>query len=408
MADPAPKAGAARLPLFDPLRAIAALSIVGYHGVIAGRGLPDPLGWLAPFGVQLDLGVPIFFVISGFLLYRPFAIASLARPGAIPSLSKYALGRLLRIVPAFWVALTVTIIVGRIGGFDALQFPGGEARYFAFAQVYWPESALEGMGAAWSLDTELAFYLLLPALAALVVVAGTRTAHRWRLSQIAVIGSLIAFGVLYKTVLIPWEQLGTGEDRLPWILTLPAYVDVFGAGMALAAISAWIDSGRSAGRAVEGILRRPAIFLALAAAAFLVLGLTEIRHLTGQGEYLALRGLQTTVALSLVIVVAFSPAAVISAKVFGHRALQWLGERSYSIFLIHPMVAFVVFPVLNVAESGGAIRYTLAWSGYLAGSLILSELSYRYVEVPALSLKSRLRGGISGVRGTDAAAARGR
>ena len=62
-----------RFPLFDSLRAIAALSIFFFHisfvlHLFSGRAVSP---WLA----QLNVGVPIFFLISGFLLYRPFAQA---------------------------------------------------------------------------------------------------------------------------------------------------------------------------------------------------------------------------------------------------------------------------------------------------------------------------------------------
>ena len=68
-----------RFPLFDSLRAIAALSVFGFH-VAFHLELLTGDRWSSYLG-QLNIGVAIFFVISGFLLYRPFAKARVGRRG---------------------------------------------------------------------------------------------------------------------------------------------------------------------------------------------------------------------------------------------------------------------------------------------------------------------------------------
>src|SRR4051794_10645880 len=96
-----------RFPLFDSLRAIAALTIFLFHiafvlHLLGGRTLSP---WLA----QLNVGVPIFFLISGFLLYRPFAQTRFSGDPS-PAVGPYAIRRLFRIVPAYWVALTIVAV----------------------------------------------------------------------------------------------------------------------------------------------------------------------------------------------------------------------------------------------------------------------------------------------------------
>ena len=76
---PAPPPGNPRFELFDGLRAIAALSVVLYHVGAIGGGNAD--GALRYVGRCLAIGVPIFFAISGFLLYRPLVSARLRRAG---------------------------------------------------------------------------------------------------------------------------------------------------------------------------------------------------------------------------------------------------------------------------------------------------------------------------------------
>src|SRR3954469_5892404 len=98
----------AHFPCLDGLRAIAALSIVLTHVAFAsGANSPNILG---SFFARMDGGVAVFFVLSGFLLYRPFVVAHLhgrPRPAAGPFLWR----RFLRIYPAYWVVLTVVVYI---------------------------------------------------------------------------------------------------------------------------------------------------------------------------------------------------------------------------------------------------------------------------------------------------------
>src|SRR2546422_794479 len=91
-----------RYPLFDSARAIAALSVFAFH---VGRTRPPARGSnLIPYVNHLNFGVTVFFLISGFLLYRTFLVARLeGRPLRIGT---YVLRRFLRLVPGYWVALT--------------------------------------------------------------------------------------------------------------------------------------------------------------------------------------------------------------------------------------------------------------------------------------------------------------
>src|ERR671930_1014584 len=100
-----------RFPLFDSLRAIAALSVFGLH-LPARIWLDSPV---RPYVLVLDVGFAVFFLISGFLLYRPFARARYAGEST-PAIMPYAQRRLLRIVPAYWVALVLVVVLLGAGG----------------------------------------------------------------------------------------------------------------------------------------------------------------------------------------------------------------------------------------------------------------------------------------------------
>jgi peptidoglycan/LPS O-acetylase OafA/YrhL len=141
---------------------------------------------------HLGLGLSLFFALSGFLLYRPFARALLC-DSPWPDLRRYARNRWLRILPAYLVILVVlTVLVP--GG--QLRTPDGEMvlgslrsdpelllRNLALIHNLSPSSLLTGIGPAWSLTVELCFYVVLPLVAAGSLFARRlrrpRT-HRWR------------------------------------------------------------------------------------------------------------------------------------------------------------------------------------------------------------------------------------
>jgi len=124
--------GPDRFPALDAVRGLAALAVVGFHAYKDLAGMP---GWdtaLGTFAFSLQWAVPVFFVLSGFLLYRPFAAAiadGTQRPAAIP----FLLRRAARIFPAYWVALA---FFGTLAKPNELWTADGVVRYGFLLQVF--------------------------------------------------------------------------------------------------------------------------------------------------------------------------------------------------------------------------------------------------------------------------------
>ena len=141
----APPPGNPRFALFDSLRGLAAVCILVFHvsavtGLLLKPVVGDAIVVLGPNSLIL------FFAISGFLLYRPFA-AGTAGIGRSPGVPRYLRRRVLRIVPAYWVALTVLAIFPGIVG----VFTEDWWRYYFFLQLYSSETLAGGIPVAWSL-----------------------------------------------------------------------------------------------------------------------------------------------------------------------------------------------------------------------------------------------------------------
>ncbi|GAP53947.1 acyltransferase MdmB [Arthrobacter sp. Hiyo6] len=164
-----------RMAGIEGLRAIAALSVVLYHVKLDAttQDYTGPIGNLLAFA---DQGLTLFFVLSGFLLFRPFATAVLQnRP--LPSVRRYAFNRFLRIAPAYLAIFVVAALIfgavyiqGSTHGMGAdnigrLTDPGKILANILLVQTYIPGYVMSGLGVSWSLTAEIAFYVALPLIA---------------------------------------------------------------------------------------------------------------------------------------------------------------------------------------------------------------------------------------------------
>jgi peptidoglycan/LPS O-acetylase OafA/YrhL len=367
-------------PGLDSLRAIAALSVFFFHAVgFYARGATEG-NLIAPYVARLDVGVAIFFLLSGFLLYRPFVQARRAgRPR--PPLVPYAWRRVLRIVPAYWVALTAATIVLALPGVFTLT---GIPTFYGFLQIYDKDTAFEGLGQCWTLCVEVAFYAFLPLWAWFVRrVAPGRSlgAELWLLAGLA------GVGVLYKALV-----LGGAAPLLsifqPLLLALPGFLDHFAIGMALAVlVVGWEERGTWP----AAVTRAPLLWWAGGAAVFLGVaaasGLDATPAEQSHGEFLVRHYSNAAVALLLLV-----PAVTglgLPGRVLGASPLRWLGTISYGLFLLHlPFLQWLSDRGLTQWESW--LHPYLLWSIVgLAGSIALATVSWYAVERPALRLKPR-------------------
>lgn len=213
---------------FELLRAVAAVMVVVHHA--ASHAGAARAGRLATPAAVMDGGVAVFFVLSGFLIYRPFVAAHLgdrAPQRALP----FWWRRVLRIVPAYWVTLS---FFWALGSFDLGR---DWWRYYLFLQIYAKETTLGGIIQAWSLCTEMTFYLLVPIwAAALLRSVGRRSSVRGRaLAHLAGCAALWLAAVVARIAVERWAPSYRGL-AFQW---LPTNLDLFATGMALAALSVW-------------------------------------------------------------------------------------------------------------------------------------------------------------------------
>jgi peptidoglycan/LPS O-acetylase OafA/YrhL len=363
-------------PLVHSMRALAALSVLLYHAAFKSYLADHPRSLLTPYAAHLDVGVPVFFLISGFVLYRPMVAARL-RCGPPLDTNAYAWRRILRIVPGYWVALVVAGVAGAsYFGYPEIFSARGAVGYFGFLQIYSPDTAGGGINVAWTLCVEVTFYAFLPLWAGALRRVSPRGGVR---SELVALGGLFAASVAWQVAAVhATNPNGFGLGGARWLEPLPGFLDQFAIGMALAVLSvAW--EGRRAARSWAGWV--------LAALAFWVvstrLGLHGARdEALTPGVYLARHQLYTVIALGLLLPAVFASGR--RHRLLDTRALAALGTISYGIYLYHVPVLRVIG--LSGGPPGTPAELVLWLAAAISITLLLAWASWRLVERPALRL----------------------
>jgi peptidoglycan/LPS O-acetylase OafA/YrhL len=360
------------------------------HATIFGS---DADAWYWRLTVHLDIGVTIFFLISGFLLYRPFVAARvLGAPGA--RLRDYARRRFLRIVPAYWLALTALAIIPGLYG----VFSGNWWVYYGFLQDF-PVYSLTsdcasdlyqcGIAPAWSLGIEVLFYAALPFFALGMGLLTARLAARaWVAVELAVLGVIAVWSLLI-------QNSTSATDLQRWLFFSPLGRGWwFGLGMGLAVLSVRAQQRGGEPALLRWLGEHPLVPWGAAAALYL----TAVLFIVDPVPTLAGPVVPRTqylfeyVAFGVVAGLLLLPAIFgaekggIPRRILANPVLAWLGLISYGIFLWH-------FPILYGLYQGGildwwpSMAFPLLVTMTFAITVVCAALSYYLLERPLMRLK---------------------
>ena len=360
--------------MIDGMRAIAALMVVVFH--VAQEKAATDASFVGGLLSAMSSAVAIFFVISGFLLYRPYVAA---RWSAAPPIRArdYLRRRLLRIVPAYWLALTVLAVYPGLRD----MFTARSWIYYLFGQVYGANTIFGGLPQAWSLSVEMSFYVALPGLAAAVTwfLRRRRSSERTRdelvLLGVLGVGSLIITATVYR---------GGPQfvDHYWWITSTIFGVFLwFALGMICATLSVATHERAQRIGVVAVVACHPTLVVVAAAGFFIMTSVGVAHHAPTVVEY----ALEGAFAVSL-----FAPAVFGAAgwyrRALGLRAISWLGLISYGVFLWHaPLIAKL--DGLGVSQGRGVVGITTLSALTIGASVVAAAISYYVVERPILRYK---------------------
>lgn len=357
------------IPAIEGYRAVAALMVLTTHVAF----FTNAIGWPAfgPLLGRLDFGVPLFFVISGFVLFLPWVQSSLVG-GPTTSVRRYLIRRWARIFPAYWLALAVAVAVVPA---NLQAGPAVWLQYATLTQIYTDPNRLVGLTQMWSLSVEVGFYLVLPLLA--LLTARSRRPFRAAVLLIAVL-VLVSLGF---RLLSSGPFLGMGMGYWP-----ANYLDWFGLGMLAALV-------RAAHRA--GVVSRwTAVMRELADDVWtcLVVGLmlfaiacTPIAgpitfSVLSPWESLARHTLYGLAAFFLLLPVCLGRPDHRWSQLIGGPVPRRLGTVSFGVFLWHLVLLELIAGGIHIEPFEGG--FFLLWPLTAAASVVVAWLSWVLLERP--------------------------
>ncbi|MFI6536571.1 acyltransferase family protein [Nonomuraea sp. NPDC050547] len=363
--------GGGRDAALDGIRGLAALGVWLLH-VGGNTGVIYRDGMFAWMTTRLGIAVPIFFLLSGLLLFRPWAKAFVEGARA-PGTPRYLWRRLLRVFPAYWLVTALALWAwGSLDGY-------GWATWMLMLQNYTGQGqAPDGLYQMWTMPIELAFYLALPLIAWCLGVWARRGNRAVRLlGGIAVLPVISIATVVAAHV---WDQ----PQMALW---LPHHLIYFAAGMAMAVLSVWIKESRALDSLAPQLL-----VLAVLLYAMLSTELAGPRTLTlpSLSQSLWRMMLETAVAVLVVAPFALAPRTdSLRHRVLGNPVSAYLGRISYSVFLWHAPVITLYYKVTDAEPFNGNFWPVATFT--LIGTLLISAGSYHLVEENALRLSGLRR-----------------
>jgi len=356
-----------QLDALQALRGVAAACVVLMHFKEWMTGFAPGLAAVARYGY---VGVDIFFLISGFIIFHTTRALQSRQAGP------FLVRRLCRVVLPAWAAMALLVpiappyLIDLVRGFAFLPLETGHPPFFGHAFLI----------VAWTLSYELIFYGLF---ALTLVLPWSRDRRGWACATLLVVVMLAGQAAaghftLDATQTLPVGRATTvGQVSLWPLLTMmssPMLME-FVAGLGLAAAYGWRG----------GVpFRAWGVAIAAAGLALAVLGCVW-PGLQGHGPNRA-----GVFALGVVLFTLGAQARLLhggaTERQRGFMALVWLGGCSYSLYLFHPLLKALLQPL--AFRSSGAVLALLTVAA-LAACVLLAALMHRWVELPAQALGKR-------------------
>jgi peptidoglycan/LPS O-acetylase OafA/YrhL len=378
-----------RLAGADFVRALACIMVLGHH--VAQRVSPDvfsPEGrWAVMFVTMGAFGVGAFFVLSGYLLSRPFWLALDANQ-PVPSLRTYAIRRAARILPGFWLALTVsflmsfTILKFPFDGILVLRYLSGMLLVSGFSWLTW--FPVEFDGPLWSLGAEIISYAVLPFCLLLLFKLPFRS---WsaRLVWLAVIAAVVGLQFLALRYLQPgeymrgWQHGMVGGAKFWWPNYSPiSFYAIFAVGALAAGVqvqfaklrSGWFDLVALAGL---GLTFGSLLYLFPVADAF---GIANIPY--GYPWF----------PLGIALILIGTPSSVVLHRITDIAPIAYVARVSFGVYIWHYFLMEIVRVLWQPRYVYWGMTNVSAWAwislAVVVISFFIATLSYSLMEEPII------------------------
>jgi peptidoglycan/LPS O-acetylase OafA/YrhL len=383
-----------RLAGADFIRAAACLTVL-FHHLAQRMSWEHDLGWMEwfrPFAKMGTFGVAMFFVLSGFLLARPFWQA-LDRGEPMPSLRVYAMRRAARILPGFWAALLVTFVLTvTVFGFAldwqlVLRLVAG---FFTVADWHWVTFfPVEVNGPLWSISFEVTSYILLPVMFALLFGAARWTGQGWQ-SRLLWVG-VIGLAVFAHWLFTRYYRIDSHERGWDYGLVggakywMPRYNPL--GFFAMFAIGSLV-----AGLQVRWQKYRNGLFDLIALVA-LGWGLQRIyMQATGPTDeswgWLGIPYGFPWFVLAVALFLAASPSSLMVGRLLDNPPVRYIARISFGIYIWHyPVLELIRLywdPQIQHGAAEDPLRFAMTSAIVTGITIVAAHLSYTLLEAPMM------------------------
>jgi len=359
------------------------------------ENVSPPFGDLQYLGMRGEVGVSLFFVLSGCLLSLPFWSAFVNKK-AFPSIRSYAMSRAARIAPAFWLNLiTCALLAVFLFDLDFNLKKFASAFFFVNSYDYTTFFPSEINGPLWSIGLEVSCYVLLPLILFILFKTSKTT-----LMAMAGLAVLIVILQVFNPLIIEafmtdnfekgW-QFGMDGGAKQWLpyWNIGSFFTQFLLGSLAALVVVHLKSKQVRAR----ILFDLCAVLAMASARFLVLD----RLTPGAPDALTQQPyVAPYFALLMAAAIVCASQSVFVSRILDNRLFTWLAKLSFGIYLWHVVVIEVISRKFVSNFVYGGLTDSTQWvtlsAIVLCVSIAIAAVSWRWLESPILAKVRRATG----------------
>ena len=362
----------------DSLRGFSTILIVVYHTSFVSGYTVAHANSIGAYIDRLNIGVAIFFVLSGFLIFRPFA-HSLIHGSPLPKTRNYYLKRASRILPGYWLALFV------LAGLDALTIvnTSGFIRNVFIVHSFTEHNVFTGIRQAWTLAVEMSFYVVVPAFAYVFVRQARRRNGPVSASTLLKALSFLFLGAYAFRLFIHQIDFWFLDTAHIW---LPSHMDTLALGMGLAVLVEAPASAKTLSKLKNFIANHAESFVVCSVFVWLIsaninmaIGLNRTEfHIDLLGHFLY------GIASVLLVAPFCVDSQALLVKAMSFRLFTWLGTISYGIYLWHMAFLGGNFSEKYMPYSENDGQVLLRFLVVLPASIAIASLSYYVLERPIM------------------------
>ena len=384
-----------RIPGADGLRALACLLVVWHHTTqrFNPESSPEWIQQIHFFGMRGEVGVSLFFVLSGCLLSLPFWNSFLHKQ-PIPNLRFYAVNRAARIIPAYWFNLLFcTIFALWVFGESINWWRLISGLLFINSYHYSSFFPAEINGPLWSIGLEVSCYVLLPAVLFLII----KNTKKISVAFAGIIGVIFVLQILNPWIISSfmtsnaakgWQYGLTGGAK-QW---LPYWnIDTFFTQFLCGSLAALIIVTFRA----RGMLKSSSFDLSAVVFAIAAIWLVAVQLEPGApNSFTKQPYMAPFFAILMAGVIVSTSFSTKVSRFLDNKLFQWIAKMSFSIYLWHMFLIVIIERkfLSNYVYYGltDVYEWVVISSIVLIGSITIAAISWRFLESPILKSARKL------------------